>query len=517
MENTNEKITKIILVVAEIVKNTTIFNEIIYAYDADEVVEKMSVQSTLDRYLENLKNIDMLAEDTKKYTINSKYIEGNYTNIESFYKDFSIVCFILLNTLNKFSESYYLVDKIFQIVSELILRSLTVDIGNLVDEETFIQNEKELQIPKPLFKSFEIQFKSIAEFYKVPVKKQLQIEVQLGNNVITRNGMGVNNTNNHNSNGTLFSSILNKSILDRREDELPDENMSFVKVLPVDISSTMDASKLGLIIPSTNKRIPDPTLPATRILTKYINPLWYKLPVNIWLKNLVPDDDNDKLEHVLPIVSKNESLISNCKASDLWIKKTDYLVHYNKKQEELKKQEEESDLSENLQLETFSKTLLTKKHTPLTSDDDNNKINLNNLMTWSESHYYSDFELETLINCDSLKKVQDLISKYMAKLIVLQKSRIKSKTLLKPQLAETELYHKIKNLLKLILLYSSKEEIKKLEIKTTTTVPVLQSNYSGSLPMKKFIASASTLNYNSATSHAYSSSGKYRPKKYRKI
>ncbi|KAL6929456.1 hypothetical protein ACO0SA_000858 [Hanseniaspora valbyensis] len=518
MSESIDNIKNVISVIHEIVKDTTIFNETIYDNENETSFDSLSIKDTLDKYIENLKNIDLTNPDVKKYTIKSKLEESKYKSIELFYKDFVIVCFILLNTLNKYSESYYTIDKLYQVVSELVLRNLSSSINNSINNESYQKEDPNLIIPKALKKGFETQFNCIAEFYQIPIKKQLQVNVQLGKNTIDRNGANKYNTFNNNSE-TLFSSILNKSILDKREDQLPDENVNFINVLPVDISSTIEAPKLGLILASTNKRIPDPTLPATRILTKYINPLWYKLPVNIWLKNLIPDDNNNKLQHILPIVSKNESLINNCKATDLWMKKTNYLVKYNQKEEEIKQEQAKIESLEQQEIDKITSNVLIKKHASLDVENDNkdkNKINLKNLVTWSELHYYTDEELDLLTKCDSLKKVQEFISKYLSKLIVLQQQRLKNVKLTKPKPLEIELYHKIQNLLKIVLIYSSKEQMKYLELPTINTVPILQPNYTGSLSANKLSINQTGLNFNNSTSPSYTTSGKYRSKKYRK-
>lgn len=517
MTDSYEMVREVILLIAEITKGTTIFSETVYGNDAETAFDSLSIQGTVDKYIEELKAVDLKAEDKKKYTIQSKVDNNSYSTIESFYKDFVIVCFILINTLNKYSEAYYLIDKLYQIVSELILRNLSTSINSLKNNQTEEKDDSNINIPKALQKSFEIQFNSVSEFYEVSIKKQLQVNVQLEKNIIDRNGANNYQTMNS-STESLFSSILNKSILDKREDILPDKSMNFVDVLPVDISSTIEAPKLGLSLASTNKRIPDPTLPATRILTKYINPLWYKLPVNIWLKNLVPEDDSNKLQHILPIVSKNESLLNNCQAIDLWMKKTSYLVKYNGNEEQKKVEAAKLDALEQEELSAFSSSILTKKHTPLDHESDNEKpkIALQNLINWSELHYYTDEEITVLTQCDNLKSLQLFINKYIAKLIKLQQHRLKHTKATSASPAEIELYHKIQKLLKIVLMYSSKDQLKNFTLPTTKSVPVLQANYTGTLPLKKLSAHQSALNVNPSTTHTYSSNGKYRPKKYRK-
>lgn len=517
MADSVEKVREIILLIAEIANGTTIFNETMYGSDAETAFDSLSIEATVDKYIENLKAIDMKAEDTPRYTIQSKIDKNGYTSIESFYKDFVIVCFILINTLNKYSEAYYLIDKLYQIVSQLILRSLGTSINRLKNYQTEEKEDTNINIPKALQKSFEIQFNSVSDFYEVSIKKQLQVNVQLEKNIIDRNGANNYQTMNSGSE-SLFSSILDKSTLDKRQDILPDKSMSFVDVLPVDISSTIEAPKLGLILASTNKRIPDPTLPATRILTKYINPLWYKLPVNIWLKNLVPEDDSNKLQHILPIVSKNESLLNNCQAIDLWVKKTSYLIKYNGNEEQKKEAAAGLDELEEEELSKFSSSILTKKHTPLgdQSGAEKPKIDLQNLINWSDLHYYTEDEQTVLTKCDNLKTLQLFINKYITKLIKLQQHRLKHTKATSASPAEIELYHKIQKLLKIVLIYSSKDQIKNFTLPSTKSVPVLQANYTGTLPLKKMSAHQSALNVNPSTTHTYSSNGKYRPKKYRK-
>ncbi|KAL6944054.1 hypothetical protein ACO0OE_003948 [Hanseniaspora uvarum] len=464
-----DSIADIISTVQEIVKNTTIFNEIIYKDDT-QTYENLTVNATIDQYVENLKKLQGNEKVFKQYTISQKLENNEYKSIKEFYLDFVIVCFILINTLNKFSDAYYRIDKYFQVVSELLLRYLGTGLNNQIDEE---QDIKDITVPKSLKKGLETQFDSIIQFYQAPVKKQAQVNIDIQSNAINKstNTTYLNRLYNKES---LFTSLMHKSILDKSEDGPIDENINYVENLPVDVSATIDAPKLGAVMPFTNRNIPDPTLPNTRILDKLMNPLWYKLPVETWIHSLVTDED-DEMEHVISIVTKNSSLVNCSQSNDFLNKKLQFLKQHN-----LNKVKENYDTDE---IESITKNILEKKHAEIA--DKNEKINLKNLYNWSQEHYYNDEELQVLTTSKSMKEVQDLINKYLAQLSKLQQHRLKISKSIKAKPVEIELYAKIKRLLKFVLLNGDKEKVKNVKLEFTKNVPVLQANYTGTLPVKK--------------------------------
>lgn len=461
-------VADIISTVQEVVKDTTIFNETIYQLNK-QTYEELSISATIDQYIEILNKFNGNEKKYNQHTIDEKFKNNEYNSIKEFYQDFVIVCFILINTLNKFSDAYYRIDKYFQVVSELLLRYLGSGLSKEIDSE---QDVKDVKPPKALEKGLETQFDSILQFYQAPVKKQAQVDIDLQSNAINKSTSTtyVNKLYNKDS---LFTSLMHKSILDKREDGPIDESIKYVENLPVDVTTTIEAPKLGAVMPFTNKNIPDPTLPNTRILDKLMNPLWYKLPVETWIHSLVGDDDEKK--HIVSIVTKNSSLINSSQSNDYLKKKLEYLKQHN-----LNRVDEKDDTEE---IELITKNILEKKHSAISGGDE--KIDLKNLYNWTNEHYYNDEEIEVLTNAKSMKEVQDLISKYMAELSKVQQHRLKVSKSIKPKPVEIELYGKIKRLLKFLLLNGDKEKMKDVKLNFTKNVPVSQANYSGTLPVKK--------------------------------
>ena len=107
-----------------------------------------------------------------------------------------------------------------------------------------------------------------------------------------------------------------------------------------------------------------------------------------------------------------------------------------------------------------------------------------------------------MTNAKSMKEVQDLISRYISQLSNIQQHRLKVSKSIKPKPVEIELYGKVKRLLKFVLLNGDKEKMKDVKLNFTKNVPVLQANYSGTLPVKKI----------SLTNGSNSSSSSYKTK-----
>lgn len=485
-----EPLYDIILTIQEIVKNTTIFDEVIYE-NSSSSNEDLNIQTSIDKYIKTLKSLKTDQENNRNYTISEKVKNNEYKSIKEFYKDFVIVCFILINTLNKFSGAYYRIDKYFQVVSELLLRYLGTGLNKEINVECDV---KDVPAPSSLKKGLDTQFDSIMEFYQAPVKKLAQVEFDLQKNAINKS-TSTTYINRMYNKDTLFTSLMHKSILDRSQEAPIDEKVKYVDVLPVDVTNTIDAPKLGAVMPLANKNIPDPTLPNTRILDKLMNPSWYTLPVETWVHSLITDNDED-MNHIVSIVTKNSSLLSSPESNEYLHRKLDFLKKYN-----LNKVGEIDDSEE---LETIKKQILEKRHAEESSKDE--KINLEYLCNWKEDHYYNDEEIELLTKCKSMKEVQDLISKYLVQLSKLQKHRLKISKSMKANPVEVELYGKIKRLIKFVLLNGDKEKVKSVKLNVTKNVPVLQANYSGTLPVKKISMGGSP----SAINHTYKSKHKRR-------
>lgn len=362
-------------------------------------------------------------------------------------------------------------------VSELLLRYLGTGLNKQVDA---VCDGKDIPVPSSLKKGLELQFDSIMEFYQAPVKKQAQIEIDLQKNAINKS-TSTTYINRMYNKEALFTSLMHKSILDKSQEAPIDEKINYVDVLPVDVTDTIDAPKLGAIMPLANKNIPDPTLPNTRILDKLVNPLWYTLPVETWVHSLITEKDED-MNHIVSIVTKNSSLLNSSESNDYLHKKLDFLKEYN-----LNKVEEVDNAEE---IESIKKNILEKRHTEVT--DENEKINLEHLCNWSEDHYYNDEEIELLTKCSSMKEVQDFIGKYLVQLSNVQKHRLKISKSMKVSPVELELYGKIKRLLKFVLLNGDKEKIKSVKLNVTKNVPVFQANYSGTLPVKRISMGSNT-------------------------
>ncbi|EDO18860.1 hypothetical protein Kpol_1023p29 [Vanderwaltozyma polyspora DSM 70294] len=398
----------------------------------------------------------------KLTTINAKYENKEYNVDNGFYKlyhDIKLVCTMLVHYYPQGTRNYQIIDKFYKFATELLIREcyrLGVQLSeNLIRENEANESNTELE---NLIKN---DFIKISTNYKVPIMETYHIK-----------------TRDH----ELFSSVIAKSILDNRPREVPNSNFEINKIIP-QTNMREEAPKLGFVAANTSN-IPDPTFPPTEMMTRFLHPNWYSLPVATWLKY-------GDFKSWAPFCSEN-SCVSNIGArGKLWLETIGYIKLYQKETKtsesteptekienekigiDDEKEREDKNEDEAKADNNEEKKLETKEDDSLYKDT---PIKLENLLKWNPSNYISDNELKAFQDGTQ----SQLISNTLLKLQKIRKQRIHDKSVRKPSKEEMDLYYKVKRLMREVLLSKQKS---KLACEPCTSFPIIQANYNGSIPV----------------------------------
>ncbi|KAL6948904.1 hypothetical protein ACO0QE_001383 [Hanseniaspora vineae] len=426
------------------------FIESFYEPDSAKITSAyIDLLSTITSGIQNEEQAEKSVAEHPKTTISKRFEEHYYSKQEhsfyALYHDITVACFLGVNSYKRGSKIYCLVDKFYKFASELILRSCYKVGSDLHLKQS--ENLDKDKLKTPYLKKIEEQFDKISSSYTVPIESQFHISTQ---------------------ELLFFSSLVMKSSLDKRGDMLPHPDMEVVDVIPLEETNTVRAPKLGAILPSISN-VPEPTLPSTRILNNFVHPNWYVLPTTVWVRYVDPE-----YKSLLPTINDFGTMLDCTQRSIFWFEKTGYLAKYKSKEEEIQetlKKRKEQDIEFRVKDDIVHADVDQK-------NDTQDKISVQNLLSWSPAHYFNNEEFEAL--CSGIPATQKLISKYMMRLKRAQESRLRN-CILDASYMETILFERIKRLLKYVILHGSKSS--DLDVPHVNFIPVLQSNYTGSIPI----------------------------------
>ena len=207
-----------------------------------------------------IKNEDKLALTT----ISERFDSGDYSgDLGGFYKlfhDVRLVCTLLIHYYPQGTRNYQMVDKFYKFATELLLRECYKIGASLIenDQEETVGSDGD---DNELSNVIAADFIKISTNYQVPLSETYHIKTK---------------------DQDLFSSTIARSTLDERPHELPNSNFEINKVIP-QTDMCEEAPRLGFVAANTSN-IPDPTLPPTEMMTRFLHPNWYALPTTMWLK-----------------------------------------------------------------------------------------------------------------------------------------------------------------------------------------------------------------------------------------
>lgn len=411
-------------------------------------------------------------------TISEQFENGEYTadrgGFYRLYHDIKLVCVILIHYYPQGTRNYQMVDKFYKFATELLLRECYKVGLSLVKVDIDVENDDKTELDKIIAKDFI----KISTNYEVSLSQTYHIKTK---------------------DLELFSSTIAKSNLDNRPQELPNSNFEINKVIP-QTNMCEEAPRLGFIAANTSN-IPDPTLPPTEMMTRFLHPNWYALPTTVWLKY-------GEYKSWAPSFNENGTVVDSTTRGIIWLERIGYLEMFRKEEavkmagegtresphEEAEVTEKTPAEGEKEQHEKISisngKEEVTKENKdeliddnhevlPLNAQKGNEKetlsIKLENLFEWSPANYIDDDEIE-----DFREGKQDmLITKILLRIQKLRKERI-AKKVTKPSIEETKLYNKARRSLKEVVIA---RQIPKLPMNHCRSFPVLQANYNGSIPV----------------------------------
>lgn len=386
------------------------------------------------------------------------------------YHDIKLVCTMLIHYYPQGTRNYQMVDKFNKFATELLLREcyrIGISLMKLNPEEYASKAEEKTELDRIIARDFI----KISTNYKVPIVKTYHIKTKELD---------------------LFSSVISKSSLDRRPQELPNSNFEINKVI---LQSNMceDAPRLGFVAANTSN-IPDPTLPPTEMMNRFLHPNWYALPTTMWL-------DYGDYKSWVPSFNENGTIVDSTTNGIIWLERVGYMELYGKSNEDEEakgetevsseateeKQEEQSPTSRSHDQESDTFVEEKKETSGLledagekekqqeASDSDPPVIKLENLLQWSPANYLDDESISSFR--DGLQS--QLITDTLLQIKKMRKNRIKNK-INKPSAEETKLYNKARRLMKEVILA---KQVSRLPMNHCKSFPVLQANYNGSIPV----------------------------------
>ncbi|CAM9019103.1 unnamed protein product [Wickerhamomyces anomalus] len=360
-----------------------------------------------------------LVEDLGKFesnTVLDRIEKSYYKSIYSLYHDVRLSAYISLLNEEIGSPHYVDIDRFYKFATEFILREsyrLHIQISELEEADKKALRETP---PSDFEETLSQDFVKISTTYS------------LGNSeaffIITQNNV------------PLFSSLNQRSSLDERE-ILPPESFSTTTVVPQ--AGSIPATNLGFLSPQVG-RIPQPTLPPTEILSRFLHPNWYSLPTAKWL-------EGSDLQSFAPVIDEQNTVVTSQDKGRLWLEQIGYTKFFEKTKMRIRMRNEEI-----------------------------GTISLDNLYEWAPGNDIDDDEIEAFEKGTESQFVNEILSKLQA----LKKKRLSESTELSyPTEEEKKLYHKANRILREIILSSGHVP----DWKPSPSLPILQTNYSGTLPV----------------------------------
>ncbi|CUS22865.1 LAQU0S07e01882g1_1 [Lachancea quebecensis] len=451
----------------------------------------------------NIKNKDHFPVTT----IAEKFSKNEYIKKpDAFYRlyhDIKLVCTLLIHFYPQGTRTYQMVDKFYKFATELLLRECYRYGVSMVDE-----SEEQYNDEKTLFnKQVSRDFIKISVGYSVPYAESYYI---------SSGGLD------------LFSSTISKSQLDHRTTEPP--NSSFVSNKIVPQTGNEIAPKLGFVAANVSN-IPDPTLPPSEMMTKFLHPNWYALPTTVWL-------EYGDFKSWAPSFNESGTVLDAARRGTIWLEKTGYSSLWklkNKHKDALTRESSDEEVNKenksgnvegaSAEIETFKPSdvseqieaseelspqedaesgtspnnvpngtgSIEKSENQLNDNEtrqdssasalvtsDSLNIKLENLYEWSPGNDITDEEIQAISEGNTHK----LITQTLLVLGEMKRKRVKSKKVSKPTAKEAELYYRAQRLLREVMLAKKIESVPQIAAKS---FPVLQANYMGSVPVVRTI------------------------------
>lgn len=465
-------------------------------------LEASKIVETLGKYLEENTSF-------KTTTITKKHKSHSYKNIYDLYHDITVACSSKIVKFKMGSSDYNNVDFFYKFATEILLREAGLygmTLGSMEDSSGVSELEELINN----------DFEKIGYNYTSSNGEVFSYMAEVANPKASglASSYGYGNTNPQPATITqpVFTSSIGKSGLDPRFTLVP-EPYNLTKSIPLPRNAGASSSTFESLNTTTIK-IPLPTNKPTTMMDKFLFVNWYIIQAPSWLsykgKQIRPtiqssliksnsnrpfrliDGDDEFVRSFAPAIDSKGKGVSDELKSNIWLNqigelkikeiRKEYLKKLGKYTEPQVKEETKAKEVEKEEEETKFKTGPPEDLEPYTSGTE---VEMDKVLKWDPIEADQLLMLkENKEDLKSPKKLQKLISSEILKLNKLRQDRfVRSNVanLLPATLEERKIYHRV---LKLITIAVEIYNIHpgKLPIEFSSKIPVLMTDYSGTLP-----------------------------------
>lgn len=385
-------------------------------------------------FLDYIKNKDDFSTTSAQERLKSNY----YKSIYPLYHDIRLSAFILLHQLEIGSNLYLDIDKYYKFSTEFIMREsfmLNIEVN---DSKTKIHDDEISDFDELLSQDF----------------VKISTSYTLGN----QDAYFLTSQNNI----PLFSSLNQRSSLDMREIHTS-EKFASTKILPQTYAPTQNT--FSSISPLSNRiaQLTDQQQ-SQQILSTFLHPNWYSLPTAKWL-------EQSDFQTYAPVIDEQNTVVSSEDKARLWLEHVGYKQLLDSI---LPDKKTNGDVVKDEVFKEESKKDEVKEEEIPETREKIGSISLENLYEWAPGNEIGEDEIEAFKNGTE----SELVNKLLEKLQIFKDSRLEN-GISKPSTEEIKIYHKINRILTEII--NASEKIP--DIKTSSSIPILQNEYTGTLPV----------------------------------
>lgn len=386
-----------------------------------------------------------------------RYDAGYYDSVYKIYHDLTVISIVLISKFKPGDKSYIKIDSFYRFCIQLLINEsgrLKLGLSNANHNQAAVTD---------LEAKFIKDYALITTAYTEPNHEVLFL-------------MGNKNT-------ALFSSLLQKSVLDERDLSL---ETPFVRtVVPPQLEEqSVAANILGNLSPA----VPQKAATFDEISKGILHPNWNRIPVPTWLKpSMIPLGCS-----FLPPIDGSKTIVSKSLKGLTWLQQAGFKEMAELRSEgvtraeEEEKKEEEGNEDRQAKEDKDEKADETQKEvekkeeggieTEKKEDRKTKELDLKNLFTIDPSVDEEEVLRSALKDISpSVKSVQEQISKSLLQLNKMSRSSVRNLEV------EKKLYLKIERLLRLIIVKTDVTP-DSLKLPLSYKIPVTQNNYAGSLP-----------------------------------
>ncbi|KAG7836657.1 hypothetical protein KL942_004575 [Ogataea angusta] len=499
------------------IKFSLFFTDLIKVLEQIDTYEVLSVELPKnDKFFENdpkkitsnfLNFLDSTGNDfTRDVSIKDKLVSAEYESIYQIYHDIKIASLIVYSSRKNSEADHFQIDQFYRIAVELLLKE------SLRLESTVTLQERETR------KAFRNEIRQKANKQEIENEDDIRTSLRkaivrdfelITTSYFNRSGDALLLTA---ANGVPLFSSLNKRIseLDDRKPNLDDD----VPVEALTVVPSLLGAKTETLSILCQSLINQQALP-TEILSQSFHPNWYNIPVSQWIKHGI----NQDAFSFAPMYDESRSIISNEWKGLIW------LQHYGLKRIlQIKKQFERDENQNEADVEKFAdstcvtngaemlqtsnvqdaikaeseaiaeaRIVVNEKEHGQTQNGiedsseedielDTEPIDLEKVIKWNVGNVIGEDEQQAVTdNC-----AQKTITKLLLELNQLRRERFRGiaagkMKVFKPSKTEILRFNQLKRMITGMIKHKNVQP-QSLEIELSPKMPVLQHNYSGSLP-----------------------------------